>query len=106
VRAVASKQAFAQLIMQRTSQMQQQSIIAASGETYTVPTLAVIQQILKVGESAGLAERSRRKANGALDSMLAAIESCNRAGVKVGLGTDIFGTEFHDLQSNRVSLSL
>ena len=32
--------------------------------------------------------------------MLASIEACRRAGEKIGLGTDIFGTDFHDMQAN------
>jgi imidazolonepropionase-like amidohydrolase len=75
-------------------------LIAKSGKTYTVPTLAVIQQILESGAEAGMPAESRAKADGALESMLRTIETCRRAGVKIGLGTDIFGTEFHDMQAN------
>ena len=37
-----------------------------------------------------------------LDTALASIESCRRAGVKIGMGTDLFGTEFHDMQASEM----
>lgn len=73
--------------------------IAAAGAC-TVPTLSVIHEIVQVGAEAGMAAQEQAKASGLLDTMLASIESCQRAGVKVGLGTDIFGTEFHDMQAS------
>lgn len=75
-------------------------LIAATGKTYTVPTLAVVHQIMESGAAAGMPPESRAKIVGAKDTMLAGIESCRRAGVKIGLGSDIFGTQFHDMQSN------
>jgi imidazolonepropionase-like amidohydrolase len=74
-------------------------LIAASGSTFTVPTLATIHEILEHGAEAGMRPESIAKTGGALEQMLASIEACNRAGVKIGLGTDIFGTAFHDFQS-------
>lgn len=73
--------------------------IAAAG-SYTVPTLSVVHEIVEVGSQAGMAATEQSKASGLLDTMLASIESCQRAGVKVGLGTDLFGTEFHDMQAS------
>ncbi|WP_082836043.1 metal-dependent hydrolase family protein, partial [Croceicoccus bisphenolivorans] len=75
-------------------------LIAKTGNTYTVPTVAVIQQILTVGAESGMSAENREKAAGALESMLGSIETCRRAGVKVGLGTDVFGTDYHNMQSN------
>lgn len=75
-------------------------LIAESGSTYVVPTLAVVHQVLESGRAAGMAQESVAKIDGVLDQMHASIEACRRAGVKIGLGTDIFGTEFHHLQSN------
>lgn len=75
-------------------------LIAASGSTYVVPTLAVVHQILESGPAAGMPPESVAKIDGVLGQMHASIEACRRAGVKIGLGTDIFGTDFHDLQAN------
>lgn len=75
-------------------------LIAASGSTYTVPTLAVVHQILESGPAAGMPPASVAKVAGLLDQMHVSVEACRRAGVKIGLGTDIFGTDFHDMQAN------
>jgi imidazolonepropionase-like amidohydrolase len=74
--------------------------IADSGTSYTVPTLAVIHQVTENGAAAGMPPESIAKVKGVLEQMLASIEACRRAGVKIGLGTDIFGTDFHDMQAN------
>ena len=73
--------------------------IAAAG-AYTVPTLAVVREVMAFGKDAGMPPESRAKIDGVLDQVLTSLEACNRAGVKVGLGTDIFGTEFHDMQAS------
>ena len=75
-------------------------LIADSGTSYTVPTLAVIHQVTESGAAAGMPPESIAKVKGILGQMLASIEACRRAGVKMGLGTDIFGTDFHDMQAN------
>ncbi len=75
-------------------------LIANSGETYTVPTLAVVKQITDFRENTGIQPENLEKMHGVLDLMLASIQNCRRAGVKIGLGTDIFGTEYHDLQAS------
>lgn len=75
-------------------------LIANTPGTYTVPTLAVIHQITDHGEEAGMPPESIAKVAGVQEQMLGSIEACRRAGVKIGLGTDIFGTKFHDLQAS------
>lgn len=75
-------------------------LIAASGKTYTVPTLAVLHQITEFGSDTGMPPESIAKVDGLVNDMLGSIEACNRAGVKVGFGTDICGEKFHCLQSN------
>lgn len=75
-------------------------LIAESGATYTVPTLAVVHQVTECGAEAGMPPESIAKIKGVLGQMLGSIESCRRAGVKIGLGTDLFGTDFHYLQAN------
>ena len=75
--------------------------IAAAG-AYTVPTLAVVFEIMETGAEAGMPPESIAKIHGVKDQMFASIEACRRAGVKIGLGTDIFGTEFHDYQASEM----
>jgi imidazolonepropionase-like amidohydrolase len=75
-------------------------LIADSGTSYTVPTLAVVHQVTESGAAAGMPPESVAKIKGVLKQMLASIEACRRAGVKIGLGTDLFGTDFHDMQAN------
>lgn len=75
------------------------AMIAEAG-LYTVPTLAVVHEVANAAQGAGMLPERAAKASGMLDNMLASIEACRRAGVKVGLGTDIFGTEFHDMQAS------
>jgi imidazolonepropionase-like amidohydrolase len=74
-------------------------LIAQSGTSYTVPTMAVMHLVLEHGAEGGMKPASIAKLAGVAEQMLASIEACNRAGVKVGLGTDIFGTTFHDFQA-------
>lgn len=75
--------------------------IADSG-SYTVPTLAVVFEIMESGAEAGMPPESIAKIDGVKDQMFASIEACRRAGVKIGLGTDIFGTEYHDYQASEM----
>ena len=75
-------------------------LIAESGETYTVPTLAVVRQITDFKEEIGMRPESVEKIQGVYELMLSSIENSQRAGVKVGMGTDIFGTRYHDLQAS------
>lgn len=75
-------------------------LIAKSGTAYVVPTLAVMQQILTIGPDLGLFPESLEKVKPLYNATLESIENCQRAGVKLGLGTDIFGSEHHYLQSH------
>ena len=62
-------------------------------------TLAVMHEILDLGPTLGLYPESLDKIKPVLNNCLASIENCQKAGVKLGLGTDIFGAEHHHLQS-------
>ena len=75
--------------------------IARAG-AYTVPTLAVVFEILESGPEAGMSPESVAKISGVKEQMFASIEACRRAGVRIGLGTDIFGTAFHDYQASEM----
>ncbi len=74
-------------------------MIAASGDTFVVPTVAVLHMLAEHWEEVGLSPQSVSKASGATDRILNSIENCRRAGVKLGLGTDIFGTELDVFQA-------
>lgn len=74
--------------------------IAQADECYVVPTLAVIHQLVDHGEATGMKAESIAKVSGLMDDMRASIENCRRAGVEIGFGTDLFGADFHPMQSN------
>jgi len=75
-------------------------MIAESGTTYTVPTLAVIRQALDHGPELGLFPESLEKVKPVYEQTMVSLENCRRAGVKMGLGTDLFGPDYHHLQSH------
>ena len=75
-------------------------LIAEAEECYVVPTLAVICQLTDYREDTGMAPESIAKVSGLIDAMLSSIQNCRAAGVELGFGTDIFGSEYHHLQSN------
>lgn len=77
--------------------------IADSGTCFTVPTFAVLHQIQRFGEETGMSLESIKKCEGALDSMKRSLERSRKAGVKVGLGTDLFGMDYHFLQSQEIA---
>ena len=79
-------------------------LIAKSGTTYVVPTLAVLHQLGTHTRELGLSEQSIAKVAGAREAALEGIRNCVEAGVKLGLGTDLFGPEYHPLQSLEIEL--
>lgn len=74
-------------------------MIAAAPATFTVPTLAVLHQLVDYRESTGMSASSIEKVDGLIADMLSSITNCRRAGVRIGFGTDLFGEAFHALQS-------
>jgi imidazolonepropionase-like amidohydrolase len=79
-------------------------LIAQSGTTYVVPTLAVLLQLREHTRELGLSAQSIAKVAGAQEAALEGIRNCAAAGVKLGLGTDLFGPEYHALQSREIEL--
>jgi imidazolonepropionase-like amidohydrolase len=70
---------------------------------FTVPTMAVIFGLLEEGEKLGFPEVSMAKLRAVADSALSGMEIMKRAGVKMGLGTDLLGP-LHTRQSSEFEL--
>ncbi len=79
-------------------------LIAQSGTTYVVPTLAVLHQLGEHTRELGLSAQSIAKVGGAREAALEGIRNCVEAGVKLGLGTDLFGPQYHWMQSLEIEL--
>ena len=78
-------------------------MIAQKG-VYVVPTLAVTDVLRKHGPQLGLPAMSLEKINGLYEKILSSIGACTRAGVKLGLGADLLGHDFHSFQGAELSL--
>jgi imidazolonepropionase-like amidohydrolase len=77
--------------------------IAEKG-VFVVPTLAVTDVLRKRGGQLNLPPSSLEKVGSLYERILRAIETCTRAAVKIGLGSDLLGTEFHGLQGMELPL--
>jgi imidazolonepropionase-like amidohydrolase len=77
--------------------------VMAERGAYLVPTLVTYDQIAELGKSLKFPEESLHKLGDVLDRGLGAIEIALRAGVKIGLGTDLLG-ETHPAQSKEFLL--
>lgn len=77
--------------------------LIADSSTYVVPTLSVIAVIRDHGKTLGLPPSSLDKVNGLYERALGSVENCVRAGVKLGLGTDLLG-DYHKLQGGELLL--
>jgi imidazolonepropionase-like amidohydrolase len=62
-----------------------------SGRAYLVPTLSALDGRLKHADELGFTDQVRHTMRSAIQQGLAGIESCARAGVPVGFGTDLEG---------------
>lgn len=71
---------------------------------FVVPTLAVTNVLRTQGPQLGLPPMSLDKIGKLYDRILRAIETCTRAGVKIGLGADLLGSKFHELQGMELKL--
>lgn len=74
-------------------------LLASADNTFAVPTLAVMRQILDNGPELGMYPESLEKVKPLWDRMLTSVENMHRAGAKMGMGTDLFGPEHHPMQS-------
>ena len=78
-------------------------LIAEKG-AFVVPTLAVTDVLRKHGNELDLPPMSLHKIQSLYDRILRAIETCAQAGVKLGLGADLLGSRFHELQGMELPL--
>ena len=71
--------------------------------SFTVPTMATLFALLEEGEALGLPAVSVEKLRKIGDSALKSLEIMKRAGVKMGFGTDLLGSQ-HVRQSTEFTL--
>jgi len=79
------------------------ALIAGKG-LFVVPTLSIAALLQTQGKDLGVPQVSMAKLQGLYAGMLESIEACNRAGVKLGLGTDLLDHRFHALQGREFKL--
>ncbi len=78
-------------------------IAAADGKTHAVPTIAVMEQVMRHGPELGMPPESLEKIKTAHASAYQSMEYLRRAGARVGMGTDLFEERFHPMQSQEFS---
>lgn len=78
--------------------------LIAARDAYVVPTLSVANIVRQHGQALGMPAASLEKMKGLYEQMATSVDVCARAGVKLGLGTDILGQEFQDLQGAELGL--
>lgn len=71
---------------------------------FVVPTLSVIELLQRNAAVAKIPAESLQKVKSIGDEAYRAIEVCRRAGVQLGLGTDLLGHAFHPLQGGEFEL--
>tara|TARA_R110001599_G_C12276844_1_gene662674 strand:+ start:23714 stop:24943 length:1230 start_codon:yes stop_codon:yes gene_type:complete len=86
------------VITQKTAQLMAQKGV------FMVPTLSVVKVITNHADELGLPPTGLEKADGLWDTMLQSIAICSSAGVKIGLGSDLLGAQFHPLQGGELAL--
>ncbi|MFB7420324.1 amidohydrolase family protein [Streptomyces sp. NPDC056121] len=72
-------------------------------EAFYVPTLATYFALAQQGAAHALSDESRRKLHDVIDAGLRALELADRAGLKIGYGTDLHGA-LHDRQLTEFTL--
>jgi imidazolonepropionase-like amidohydrolase len=82
----------------------QTAAFLAERGTYVVPTLSAGAVLSRHGARVGLPPAGVEKVRGITEVTARSLENLIRAGVKLGLGTDLFGEEFHGLQGGELKL--
>lgn len=72
--------------------------------TFVVPTLSVIDVLQRNVDALGLSPEIVAKVKSVEDEAMRAIEVCSRAGVKLGLGSDLLDHAFHPYQGGEMEL--
>jgi imidazolonepropionase-like amidohydrolase len=72
--------------------------------TYVVPTLSAGAVLARHGARVGIPPAGVEKVKGIAEVTARSLENLIRAGVKLGMGTDLFGEEFHGLQGSELKL--
>lgn len=72
--------------------------------SYVVPTLSVVDVLSRHAHELKLPPMALEKLSGARESMHRSVEVCSRAGVKLGLGTDLLDHRFHPCQGGEFEL--
>jgi imidazolonepropionase-like amidohydrolase len=75
----------------------------AKSDAYVVPTLVIADRALAFGRQAGMSSVSLGKLQEVASHGLRAFDSCLRAGVKLGFGTDLLGS-LHAFQSCELTI--
>lgn len=78
--------------------------VLAKNGTYVVPTLSVIDVLQRYRERLNLLPQILEKISSVGSEMLRSIEVCARAGVKLGLGSDLLDHDFHPFQGGELEL--
>ncbi len=78
-------------------------IAAADGRTHAVPTIAVLEQVMRHGPELGMPAESLEKIKVAHAAAYRSLEYLKRAGARVGMGTDLFEERFHPMQNQEFS---
>lgn len=78
--------------------------LIAARKSFVVPTLSVIDALQRNAPAARLSAESMDKLKSIGDQAYRSIEVCHRAGVQLGLGTDLLGHAFHPLQGGELEL--
>lgn len=78
--------------------------LIAEKDAFVVPTLTVTDVIRRNGADLNLPPMSVKKIEGLYERILQSISACARAGVKLGLGSDLLGSRFHRLQGMELVL--
>jgi imidazolonepropionase-like amidohydrolase len=78
--------------------------ILAKNGTYVVPTLSVADVLRQRGNELGLSPAIIDKINSVGSEALRSIETLARAGVKLGLGSDLLDHAFHPFQGGELAL--
>lgn len=78
--------------------------VLAQTKTYVVPTLSVGRVLRDHGERIGIPPLGLKKINGVASVTAQSITNCIEAGVRLGLGADLLGHEFHPYQGGELAL--